>query len=569
MSNKKDIWLKASVIGSIWASTEIVLGNFLHGLRIPFTGEILTSIAVVLLVSSARHWKENGIVWRAGVICALMKFMTPGIKILGPVIGILSEAFVIELALTILGKNYFGFIFGGALALSMPLLQKIINYIILYGFNIVKVFYELTGFISKATGLEGLTPSVLVMIFFAVNITAGIVSALVGIYLGKTASSKNDVPFSLNGKNSYAFGLSNYDVYSPLLLVLNFLAVVLCLIFVKIIPSYILLLFSALYTSFVIYRYKRTKRLVKNIKFWIQLVIFVILSAVVLTLSGNFGLLYGLNIAVEMLSRVFIITFGFAAISIELKNPVYFNYLKKSRFRMAYLGVEAATSSLPVIVEFLSSEKRLVRHPLKTYKKMISHIDVFLDVIKSEFDSSENIIIITGKQGEGKTTFLAQLVKQLQNENIPVSGFLSLVVYNNSVRIGYDLKDISSGESVMLCRIDGIDSDIRLGKFIFSPSALEKGNSIISSFDGNGVFIIDEVGPLELTEKGWHSSLDSLLNQKSFKSNKCIVILVIRESLVNEFIGKWNIKSPEIFNISDIKNSNSLLSLIRNFKIYN
>jgi len=31
-----DIWLKAAMLGSLWASVEIILGSFLHNLHIPF-----------------------------------------------------------------------------------------------------------------------------------------------------------------------------------------------------------------------------------------------------------------------------------------------------------------------------------------------------------------------------------------------------------------------------------------------------------------------------------------------------------------------------------------------------
>ena len=40
------IWLKAAVVGSIWASIEIILGSFLHNLKIPLSGTILSFIAM-------------------------------------------------------------------------------------------------------------------------------------------------------------------------------------------------------------------------------------------------------------------------------------------------------------------------------------------------------------------------------------------------------------------------------------------------------------------------------------------------------------------------------------------
>ena len=111
-----EIWLKASVLGSIWASIEILLGSFLHNLKIPFSGMILSLIGVWLIISFLQVWKERGLVWRAGIICALMKSISPSAVILGPMIGIFTEALLIEFFIFVLGKNIIGYLFAGAFA---------------------------------------------------------------------------------------------------------------------------------------------------------------------------------------------------------------------------------------------------------------------------------------------------------------------------------------------------------------------------------------------------------------------------------------------------------------------
>src|SRR5664280_40231 len=103
------IWLKASVVGSIWASVEIILGSFLHNLKFPLSGMILSFISVWFLISFLQIWKENGLIMRAGIICALMKSISPSAFILGPMIGIFIEAILIELFILILGKNLIGY----------------------------------------------------------------------------------------------------------------------------------------------------------------------------------------------------------------------------------------------------------------------------------------------------------------------------------------------------------------------------------------------------------------------------------------------------------------------------
>ncbi|MBP1599578.1 MAG: hypothetical protein H6Q05_4955, partial [Acidobacteria bacterium] len=80
------------MLGSLWAANEIVLGSFLHNVGVPFTGTILACIGVAVLVAGLRLWDDPGVVWRAGVICSLMKSISPSSVILGPMVGILAEA---------------------------------------------------------------------------------------------------------------------------------------------------------------------------------------------------------------------------------------------------------------------------------------------------------------------------------------------------------------------------------------------------------------------------------------------------------------------------------------------
>ncbi len=45
-----DKWIKASVLAGLWAGIEIIAGSFLHNLRIPFSGTILTLISIILVI---------------------------------------------------------------------------------------------------------------------------------------------------------------------------------------------------------------------------------------------------------------------------------------------------------------------------------------------------------------------------------------------------------------------------------------------------------------------------------------------------------------------------------------
>jgi len=70
--NKK--WQKGAVAGGAWGTAELLLGSFLHNLRVPMKGYIMTSIGIALLSGMNSKWREQGIFWRAGLTADLLKF---------------------------------------------------------------------------------------------------------------------------------------------------------------------------------------------------------------------------------------------------------------------------------------------------------------------------------------------------------------------------------------------------------------------------------------------------------------------------------------------------------------
>src|SRR5664280_916049 len=160
------IWLKASVVGSIWASIEILLGSFLHNLNIPLSGTILSFISVYLLISFLQIWKENGLILRAGLICALMKSISPSAIILGPMIGIMTEAILLELFILLLGRNLVSYMIGGAFAVLSALFHKLLSLLILYGFDFIKIITALYKFLVKQINLPDLDPIPLITVSY-------------------------------------------------------------------------------------------------------------------------------------------------------------------------------------------------------------------------------------------------------------------------------------------------------------------------------------------------------------------------------------------------------------------
>ncbi|MDC7227328.1 MAG: nucleoside-triphosphatase [Spirochaetales bacterium] len=158
--------------------------------------------------------------------------------------------------------------------------------------------------------------------------------------------------------------------------------------------------------------------------------------------------------------------------------------------------------------------------------------------------------IISGAKDAGKTKTAAAIVEDLKRQGKRVAGFLSVAetVSKNS----YFLVNIESGErmkAVSMIKPAGGDCWIQynFSRFWFSETAFTAAGRLIdeiavSSQDHfpDAVFI-DEIGPLELSGKGFMNPLKRLL-----KDYNGIVFLAVRESLVDVIISELCLKTPEI-----------------------
>lgn len=143
LSTVNDKWIKASVLAGLWAGIEIIAGSFLHNLRIPFSGTFLTLISIILIVGFFQIWPVFGIIWRAGLITALMKSISPSAVILGPMIAIAMEGFIMEVVIRVAGRNPAGYMAAGMFTLMGALVHKIVRLFLLFGLDIFRIYEEM------------------------------------------------------------------------------------------------------------------------------------------------------------------------------------------------------------------------------------------------------------------------------------------------------------------------------------------------------------------------------------------------------------------------------------------
>ena len=171
--------------GSLWASSEIVLGSFLHNARIPLRGHALTFVGIAILVAGHRLWPERGLLWRAGLVCAAMKSISPSAFILGPMLAISLQGFLLELGTLAVGANPLGYFLGGGLAMSWSLFHKIGKILLFYGPEAAVLYGRGWGHLQARWGLEAWGPWTPLLLLGAVNFLAGSTAAAVGLRAAK------------------------------------------------------------------------------------------------------------------------------------------------------------------------------------------------------------------------------------------------------------------------------------------------------------------------------------------------------------------------------------------------
>ena len=378
------VWLKAAVVAGLWASFEIIIGSLLHNIYLPFAGSILTAFAVCLLVAFSQLWKDKGLIWRAGLICALMKSVSPSAIILGPMTAIMLEGFLFNFSLSLFGYNWFGYLTGGALCLLSALLHKIINLLILYGFNIIDIYINLFQFVTKQINMVNASFWMLLIVLSIVYALIGVFAASIGIVIGRKAqklSSSIDIMTDLAQSKTGLFHVNQNEKFSLALLFSHLLIIPVCLYLLGNQSIYISIPVILIYIIVCLVYYQNSLRKLKKTTFWIQLFVITILAAFFwngFSKSGNWFDINGLWVGVMMNIRALIVIIGFAAFSVELRNPLIRLFLFNKGFRQLYLSVSIAFEALPLMIASMDNSLVFFRNPLKSISRTMLQAENWL-----------------------------------------------------------------------------------------------------------------------------------------------------------------------------------------------
>lgn len=546
MQQLNEKWIKASILGTIWAASEIVLGSFLHNLRIPFSGNILTAIGIVILISASYKWRDKGIFWRAGVICALLKTMSPSAVILGPFISILSEAFLLELSTRMLGRSFAGFILGSILAMSWNLFHKIVKMVIFYGSNIIDVYTNLMQYIEGQIGFQFNAVWTPLFFLLVIQILFGTLAALTGIRTGLEAE-KNKIAYQFSDKElDFRLSIdSGTFTHSIVWMTINLILMTGALIAANHINFGIwVVLIGAIVVSWSL-RYQRALKQLVRPKIWIFFVLTTMITALVFTRlhSDSKSLTEAIIIGVEMNLRAILLIMGFSVLGTELYNPKIRNWFAGSYFNQVPVALQLSLESLPSMIAHTPELKTIIKNPTLFVYQIMAFADFRLNELNKRKEQRGKICIVTGDIGAGKTACLKKTISGLKQNNISVSGIICERIIAGNDTIGYDVVDISTGTRWPFLSKTGENTQAKVGSYFINDSSFKIGEKRFRKCNTD-VIVFDEIGKLELAGDGWAKSLKHTLNT----DYNCL-LLTLRKDILDELINEFHLQTALVFNV--------------------
>lgn len=181
---RERFWAYAAAFGALWGVLETTLGAFLHSLRIPFAGVLLATAAAALMASQRVIYPRRGLTLATGMIAALVKTISPGGVVLGPMLAIFSEALLAESCFLFWGAVAPAAALAGALCSIWSAFQQLLTQYVFYGRGIIELY--LAGYARTChwLGLSGAGRGWALAVIVLLLALPGSAGGLAGVWLG-------------------------------------------------------------------------------------------------------------------------------------------------------------------------------------------------------------------------------------------------------------------------------------------------------------------------------------------------------------------------------------------------
>jgi nucleoside-triphosphatase THEP1/ABC-type thiamin/hydroxymethylpyrimidine transport system permease subunit len=450
---------------ALWVLCEAMLGGIIHGFKIPVSGLVVGSCAIVCICLIAWYVPKKGAILKATIIVAIFKMMLSPQAPPPAYIAVFFQGLMGE-ALFWNRKFYrLSCILLAVLGLLESGLQRILMLTIVYGNDLWKV---VNNFFNGLTKQKQTTN-------YSLLIGGGYVALhfITGILVGWWASLLPKRIEKWNSDKQYHTIITHTDNLS--------------------LPA----------------KQKKKKGLKKGL-----FIVWLLLIALYVQSYFKIGQpLLPSHISLKILLRSLIIVLGWIFIIGPLLTQLLHRWLKKKQMK-SQPEIQEVLRLLPVTQQLIarswkqsSANKGWKR--INTWSKM-----VLVNAMNPQPD--KKIYILTAPVQTGKTTSLIKWAEKRDD----VHGILTPVV--NGARFFMNMHN----RQLFAMGAKKEETEVlTVGRFVFSKTNFEKAIQIIrDSIHKEGWLVIDEIGPMELRGEGFSDVLKEVLANR--KGN---ILLVIRD----------------------------------------
>lgn len=157
--------------------------------------------------------------------------------------------------------------------------------------------------------------------------------------------------------------------------------------------------------------------------------------------------------------------------------------------------------------------------------------------------------MVTGSVGCGKTSLVEEAAHLLKTEGVSVAGLIAPPLYEEKQRRGYIARDLRTGEERVLALTTPFNTPLRQGSFYFVEDSFRWAEELFSMGLDSEVFVLDEVGRLELRGEGYCQLMRTVLRQY----RGCFIFTARRE-ILQQLTSQFKVGRVEVIDIEEEEN---------------
>jgi nucleoside-triphosphatase THEP1/ABC-type thiamin/hydroxymethylpyrimidine transport system permease subunit len=490
---------------ALWALAEAMLGGIIHGFKIPVSGLVVGSCAIICICLIAWYVPKKGSILKATIIVAVFKMMLSPQSPPPAYVAVFFQGLIGELLFW--NRRFFKLscILLAVLALLESGFQRILMLTIVYGSDLWSVINDFINGLTKqktATNYSLLIGGGYVLLHLMVGIAVGWFAGVLPERVLKWRAGGSPAVGSLSVRSP--------EVDNTILNRRNGGA--------------------------------SKRRGVKKGLF----VMWIILMALYVQSYLNIGTpLLPPHVSLKILLRSMIIVLTWYFVLLPLLQYLLHRWLQKKKTQ--------SQPEIQKVVELLPNTQQLVAQSWrqaggrKGWARLVRTAKLIL-VNALDPDQTKQVIILSGPSQTGKTTSLVIW----SGDRKDVSGILTPVIdgkrilMNTRTRLAISMEAGPEEKEVLT-----------VGRFVFSKNNFDIAVQIIRDATvEEGWLVIDEIGPLELRGEGFADALKEVLVSGN-KEQK--ILLVVRGGMVEKVKEYFQIRNAVV--ISSMSELNNNLSL--------